>query len=457
MPLKASIPKGTRDFSPEELTQRNYIINILETHFKRFGFQAIQTPCFENLNTLMGKYGAEGDRLIFKILNSGNYLSKANDEYLQEKNSKALTKEICSRALRYDLTVPFARYVAQHQNEIIFPFRRYQIAPVWRADRPQKGRYREFYQCDADAVGSESLWQEIDFIQLYDSVFTDLQLKGVVLKINHRKILAGIAELIGACNKLTDFTIALDKLDKIGIDGATKEMHRKGIAKESIEKLAPLLSLQGTALEKLSALERLLKNTKDGQKGCEELKFILQNLKNIGLKNLEVDLEISLARGLNYYTGAIFEVAAPKEVAIGSIGGGGRYDDLTKDFGVKNNLSGVGVSFGLDRIFLVLEQLNLLPSEPKKNPKILIANFGEATANYCMNILKTLREHKMHCQWYPDAVKLKKQFQYADKKQIKYVVVIGSQEMATGFCTVKNMKTGTQEKVQKDALPKILN
>lgn len=456
MQQKPTIPKGTRDFSPLKITQRTYIFEILKKNFEKFGCMPIETPCLENMTTLMGKYGEEGDLLLFKILDSGDYLSKIHLENLKTKNSKALAKEICSKALRYDLTVPFARYIAQHQNEIIFPFKRYQIGPVWRADSPQKGRFREFYQCDADVVGSDSLWQEVDFVQLYDSVFSDLKLKNACLKINHRKILAGIAELIEVKDKLLDFTVALDKLEKIGKKGVKKEMQSKGIPKKSIEKMETLFDLKGENVEKLNFLEELLKNTASGKKGCQELQFILKHTKNIGLKNLEVDFEITLARGLNYYTGAIFEVAAPKEFEIGSIGGGGRYDDLTKNFGLKNSTSGVGISFGVDRIFWILEQTNLLPKQEKNTLQILIIHFEE-TANYCMKILKTLREHNISCELYPEAAKLKKQFRYADKKQMQYVLMIGSEEMEQEIFTLKNMKNGTQKKCNKKELMKILN
>jgi histidyl-tRNA synthetase len=350
MAQKPSIPKGTRDFSPVEVSKRNYIMSVMRSHFEKFGYQPIETPTFENSETLMGKYGEEGDRLIFKILNSGDYLEKITAEELAEKNSRKLTAKISEKALRYDLTVPFARYVVQHQNEIEFPFKRYQIQPVWRADRPQKGRFREFYQCDADVVGSSSLWQEVELVQLYDSVFAKLGLNGVTIKINNRKILSGIAEVIGASDKLIDFTVALDKLDKIGEDGVKKEMLEKGISEAAIEKVQPLFQFSGTIQEKLVQLSDLLSTSEEGKKGVDELRFICENVTNLGLQQANLDLDVTLARGLNYYTGAIFEVSAPEGVAMGSIGGGGRYDDLTGIFGLKN-ISGVGISFGLDRIW----------------------------------------------------------------------------------------------------------
>ncbi|MFO7721374.1 MAG: histidine--tRNA ligase, partial [Gillisia sp.] len=360
MAQKPSIPKGTRDFTPLEVAKRTYIINKIKDQFEKFGFQPIETPSFENSETLMGKYGEEGDRLIFKILNSGDFLAKANEKALQEKDSLKLTPSISEKALRYDLTVPFARYVVQHQNELEFPFKRYQIQPVWRADRPQKGRFREFFQCDADVVGSDSLWQEVEFIQLYDSVFTSLGLAGVQIKINNRKILSGFTEVIGEQEKLIDFTVALDKLDKIGEEGVKKEMLEKGISEEALKKIQPIFGLKGSFSEKINILKTILNTSDIGKKGIEELQFIQNAISEMPLKTAQLDLDITLARGLNYYTGAIFEVAAPPEVKLGSIGGGGRYDDLTGIFGLKD-ISGVGISFGLDRIFLVLEELELFP------------------------------------------------------------------------------------------------
>ncbi|MBP6072809.1 MAG: histidine--tRNA ligase, partial [Flavobacterium sp.] len=421
MASKASIPKGTRDFSPIEVSKRNYIISIMRTHFEKFGYQPIETPSFENSDTLMGKYGEEGDRLIFKILNSGDYLAKADDKALENKESNKLTASISEKALRYDLTVPFARYVVQHQNEIEFPFKRYQIQPVWRADRPQKGRFREFYQCDADVVGSTSLWQEVELVQLYDAVFTSLGLEGVTIKINNRKILSGIAEVIGASDKLIDFTVALDKLDKIGEDGVKKEMIEKGISEEALLKVQPLFSFSGTIEEKISQLAVLLSNSEEGKKGIEELQFICSHVMQLGLQTAQLDLDVTLARGLNYYTGAIFEVAAPKNVAMGSIGGGGRYDDLTGIFGLKN-MSGVGISFGLDRIYLVLEELSLFPETVTSSVRFFFINYGEESAFQALQIIKIIREKGIKTEMYPDAAKIDKQFKHAERKGIPFVV-----------------------------------
>ncbi len=443
MASKPSIPKGTRDFSPAEVAKRQYIIQTIKNNFEKFGFQPIETPSFENSETLMGKYGEEGDRLIFKILNSGDYLSKANTAYLEAKDSTKLTASISEKALRYDLTVPFARYVVQHQNEIEFPFKRYQIQPVWRADRPQKGRFREFFQCDADVVGSKSLWQEVEFVQLYDAVFTDLGLKGVTVKINNRKILSGIAEVIGASDKLIDFTVALDKLDKIGEDGVKKEMLEKGITQAAIEKVQPLFNFTGTIAQKLEQLSQLLADSQEGINGVEELRFICQNVTQLGLSSAILDLDVTLARGLNYYTGAIFEVAAPKGVAMGSIGGGGRYDDLTGIFGLKN-MSGVGISFGLDRIYLVVEELNLFPETVAASTKALFINYGEKEAMYALNAVKQLRTAGIKVELYPDNVKVGKQFQYADKRNIPFVVLAGDQEMEANQFALKNLVSGEQ-------------
>lgn len=443
MASKPSIPKGTRDFSPAEVAKRQYIIQAIKNNFEKFGFQPIETPSFENSETLMGKYGEEGDRLIFKILNSGDYLSKANEAHLQAKDSTKLTASISEKALRYDLTVPFARYVVQHQNEIEFPFKRYQIQPVWRADRPQKGRFREFFQCDADVVGSKSLWQEVELIQLYDAVFTDLGLNGATVKINNRKILSGIAEVIGASDKLIDFTVALDKLDKIGEDGVKKEMLEKGITPEAIEKVQPLFNFTGTIAEKLEKLAQLLATSAEGMKGVEELKFICQNVTNLGLTTALLDLDVTLARGLNYYTGAIFEVAAPKGVAMGSIGGGGRYDDLTGIFGLKN-MSGVGISFGLDRIYLVVEELGLFPETVTATSKALFINYGEKEAFYALKAIKELRKSGIKVELYPDAAKVGKQFQHADKRNIPFAVIVGDVEMEANQYALKNLATGEQ-------------
>jgi histidyl-tRNA synthetase len=446
MASKASIPKGTRDFSPIEVSKRNYIISIMRTHFEKFGYQPIETPSFENSDTLMGKYGEEGDRLIFKILNSGDYLAKADTNALENKESNKLTASISEKALRYDLTVPFARYVVQHQNEIEFPFKRYQIQPVWRADRPQKGRFREFYQCDADVVGSTSLWQEVELVQLYDAVFTNLGLEGVTIKINNRKILSGIAEVIGASDKLIDFTVALDKLDKIGEDGVKKEMIEKGISEEAIQKVQPLFSFSGTIQEKIAQLSVLLINSVEGKKGIEELQFICNNVLKLGLKTAHLDLDVTLARGLNYYTGAIFEVTAP-QVAMGSIGGGGRYDDLTGIFGLKN-MSGVGISFGLDRIYLVLEELNLFPETVSSTVRFFFVNHGEEQAFEVLQFIKKMREQGIKTEMYPDAAKIDKQFKHAERKGIPYVVKeINGQQL-----TVKNIATGEQKQVTLEEL-----
>ncbi|WP_010178665.1 histidine--tRNA ligase [Aquimarina agarilytica] len=456
MAQKPSLPKGTRDFSPAEVAKRTYIMNTVRSHFKNFGFNPIETPSFENSSTLMGKYGEEGDRLIFKILNSGDYLKKANEEVLANKESQKLIFQISEKALRYDLTVPFARYVVQHQNDIEFPFKRFQIQPVWRADRPQKGRFREFFQCDADVVGSASLWQEVEFIQLYDAVFTDLGLNGVTIKMNNRKILSGIAEVIGAKDKLIDFTVALDKLDKIGEDGVRKEMLAKGISEQALEKVAPLFSFSGSFTEKLTQLKELLNTSEEGLKGVEELAFIIETIEALGLKTASLDLDVTLARGLNYYTGAIFEVAAPEGVAMGSIGGGGRYDDLTGIFGLKN-VSGVGISFGLDRIYLVLEELNLFPVEVSETTKVFFINFGNSEALYGYQTIQKLRAHGISAELYPDAAKMKKQMNYANKRAFPFVILAGDNEVESNQYTLKNMLTGAQETVDFDGLLSIVS
>lgn len=443
MASKPSIPKGTRDFSPAEVAKRHYIIQIIKSNFEKFGFQPIETPSFENSETLMGKYGEEGDRLIFKILNSGDYLAKANATHLENKDSTKLTASISEKALRYDLTVPFARYVVQHQNDIEFPFKRYQIQPVWRADRPQKGRFREFFQCDADVVGSKSLWQEVELVQLYDTVFSALGLEGVTIKINNRKILSGIAEVIGASDKLIDFTVALDKLDKIGEDGVKKEMIEKGISEDAILKVQPLFNFTGSISEKINQLSVLLEESQEGMKGVEELRFICDNVTELGLSTAILDLDVTLARGLNYYTGAIFEVAPPKSVAMGSIGGGGRYDDLTGIFGLKN-MSGVGISFGLDRIYLVVEELNLFPETVTATSKALFINYGEKEAFYAMKAIKELRNAGIKVEMYPDNAKVAKQFQHADKRGIPFAVIVGEQELASNTFSLKNLITGEQ-------------
>ncbi len=565
MAQKPSIPKGTRDFNPIEVAKRNYIFDTIKAQFQHFGFQPIETPSFENSETLMGKYGDEGDRLIFKILNSGDFLRNVelsskflkeifkkclentflviykkkfenvskdefeneidsenlvkffekslfsnelflntfsnnvikkiksefnkkepyiffaiakymektvvdNDNLLKyslifskvteraifanvfiEDNFKDVANKISEKALRYDLTVPFARYVVQHQNEIDFPFKRYQMQPVWRADRPQKGRFREFYQCDADVVGSQSLWQEVEFVQLYDAVFSALKLEGVTIKINNRKILSGIAEVIGAQDKLIDFTVALDKLDKIGEEKVKEEMLSKGISKEGIEKLQPLFELQGDFSEQIEALKAILSVSEEGKKGIEELEFINTAVSELKLQTAKLQLDVTLARGLDYYTGAIFEVSAPEGVKMGSIGGGGRYDDLTGIFGLKD-VSGVGISFGLDRIYLVLEELNLFPETISESIKVLCINFGEAEALTCLKAIKVLRAHGINAELYPDAAKMKKQMNYANKRAVPYVVLVGESEMSSNTFTLKNMANGEQQQLSLEDL-----
>lgn len=548
--MKPSIPKGTRDFSPTEVANRNYIMSTIKTAFETYGFQPIETPSFENSDTLMGKYGEEGDRLIFKILNSGDFiknghillnngdfikqninknfieefyrryikednllskkinditysfndedkniienyfnsyisslsskdlkfvlksnfnsilknifeitlifktrslnfmfwdkeLKKLRNDLLNSEYTKYLSKNISEKALRYDLTVPFARYVVQHQNEITFPFKRYQIQPVWRADRPQKGRFREFFQCDADVVGSKSLWQEVEFIQLYDAVFTSLGLTGTTIKINNRKILSGIAEVIGAQDKLIDFTVALDKLDKIGQEKVEAEMISKGISEEAIQKVQPLFSFTGSNIEKLESLKNMLQTSEEGLQGVHELRFVIASMAELGLQSANLEIDVTLARGLNYYTGAIFEVAAPKGVKMGSIGGGGRYDDLTGIFGMKD-VSGVGISFGLDRIYLVLEELGLFKTVALPKPKVLFVNFGDAESLYCMKAITQLRASNIKSELYPDNAKMKKQMTYANNREIEFVVIAGSNEMKNEEFTLKNMISGEQ-------------
>jgi len=534
MAQKPSIPKGTRDFSPTEVAKRKYIFNTIQKSFELYGFQPIETPSFENSSTLMGKYGEEGDRLIFKILNSGDYFEKIKedasyfvvrkdnlrniireidkivrqnidkDKYYHENDShfeylsnkvfssnisvdfksekvfdkvlkkvieinvlfeykineirnneykrlvdevytievnNDITSIISEKALRYDLTVPFARYVVQHQNDIEFPFKRYQMQPVWRADRPQKGRFREFYQCDADVVGSKSLLQEVEFIQLYDTIFTNLGI-ATTIKLNNRKILSGIAEIIGASDKLIDFTVALDKLDKIDEEGVVKEMLAKGISESAIEKVQPLFNLKGTNQEKLTQLKEMLSDSDEGTQGVDDLKFVLDNIAKLGLKSAELALDVTLARGLNYYTGAIFEVAA-NDVELGSVGGGGRYDDLTSIFGLKD-MSGIGISFGLDRIYLVLEELDLFEKVELPKPKVLFLNFGSDEAVYCLQAIKTFRESDIKTELYPDDKKIKKQLDYANKRGIELVVMVGSDELKNRTYILKNMNSGEQ-------------
>lgn len=460
MAQKPSIPKGTRDFNPEEVAKRNYIFNAIRSQFELFGFQPIETPSFENSDTLMGKYGEEGDRLIFKILNSGDFLSKADEVAYSQKDSSKITSSISEKALRYDLTVPFARYVVQHQNEIEFPFKRYQIQAVWRADRPQKGRFREFFQCDADVVGSQSLWQEVEFIQLYDAVFTALKLNGVTIKINNRKILSGIAEVIGAQDKLIDFTVALDKLDKIGEEKVKEEMLGKGIPQTGIDKLQPLFNISGDFASQIKELKAILATSEQGIKGISELEFINNSISELGLKTSTLQLDVTLARGLNYYTGAIIEVAAPKGVDMGSIGGGGRYDDLTGIFGLKD-MSGVGISFGLDRIYLVLDALNLFPDTISNSVKALFLNFGEKEAVACMKAVKELRAEGIKVELYPDASNSKKQFlkqmNYANKRHIPNVVLLGDSELENKTFTLKQMDSGEQQSLTLEQLIEALS
>ncbi|PID71357.1 MAG: histidine--tRNA ligase [Flavobacteriales bacterium] len=452
--MKPSIPKGTRDFLPEEVAKRNYIFTTIRQCFELYGFLPIETPSFEKSATLLGKYGEEGDRLIFKILNNGDYLKNVDDKVLQSKEIDALTAKITAKALRYDLTVPFARFVVQHQNELTFPFKRYQMQPVWRADRPQKGRFREFYQCDADVVGSTSLWQEVMCIQLYDEVFSQLGIPQVTIKLNNRKILSGVAEVIGAADKLIDFTVALDKLDKIGKEKVEEEMRAKGISENALERLSPLFDLKGDNEEVLSQLNVILQSSSEGLEGIEELQFVIEKCKELGLKQAKLAIDITLARGLNYYTGAIFEVQTGS-MDIGSIGGGGRYDDLTGIFGLKN-LSGIGISFGLDRIYMVMDKLGLFKQAELPKPPVLFVNFGEKEALYGMKTIKKLREHNIKAELYPDSAKLKKQMQYAHKRNIQFVVLAGTDEILNENFTLKNMKTGGQNTIGFDKLLKTL-
>ena len=438
---KPSIPKGTRDFSPEEVSKRQFIFDTIRHQFQLFGYAPIETPSFENLSTLTGKYGEEGDRLIFKILNSGDYLAKADEKLLQEKNSQKLISTISEKALRYDLTVPFARYVVQHQNDITFPFKRYQMQPVWRADRPQKGRFREFYQCDADVVGSDSLLQEVELISLYDAVFSKLNVP-VEIHLNNRKVLSGLAEVADISDKLIDFTVALDKLDKIGEEKVKEEMLDKGIPQTSIDKLSALFSMEGDFQIQLIALESILNQSEVGMQGIKELDFVFRKVEKLGLKSADLVLNLTLARGLDYYTGAILEVKA-KNVELGSIGGGGRYDDLTGIFGL-NGISGVGISFGLDRIYLVLDELNLFPESVENSLDVLFINFGEPEAEKSMEIAKELRENGIRCEVYPEPAKMKKQMQYADKKAVRYVAILGEEELKSGQLMLKNMESGNQ-------------
>ena len=455
MAAKPSIPKGTRDFSPVEMAKRNYIFNTIRDVFHLFGYQQIETPSMENLSTLMGKYGDEGDKLLFKIQNSGDYFNGITDEELLSRNAVKLASKFCEKGLRYDLTVPFARYVVMHRDEISFPFKRYQIQPVWRADRPQKGRYREFYQCDADVVGSNSLLNEVELVQMIDRVFGKFGVR-VSIKINNRKILTGIAEIIGEADKIVDITVAIDKLDKIGLENVNAELASKGIPQEAIDKLQPIILLSGSNEEKLETLKTVLATSEAGLKGVEESEFILKTVSALGVKS-EVELDLTLARGLNYYTGAIFEVKA-LDVQIGSISGGGRYDNLTGVFGM-DGMSGVGISFGADRIFDVLNQLDLYPKEAVNGTELLFVNFGDKEAAYCLPILTKVREAGVRAEIYPDASKMKKQMGYADSTgveyvalQIPFVAIVGENEMNEGKLTLKNMTTGEQSLVTPDEL-----
>ena len=441
MAQKPSIPKGTRDFSPEEMAKRNYIFNTIKEVFLLYGFKQIETPSLENLSTLMGKYGEEGDKLLFKVLNSGDFLSKATDEQLAQRDCLHLTSRICEKGLRYDLTVPFARYVVQHRNELQFPFKRYQIQPVWRADRPQKGRYREFYQCDADVVGSDSLLNEVELISLVDEVFARFGIN-IVIKLNNRKILSGIAEVIGAPEKIIDITVAIDKIDKIGIENVNAELQEKGLSQEAIDTLQPLLQLSGSNVEKLASLATLLSESEIGKKGIEELQFVIDNATLLGL-NSTLELDVSLARGLNYYTGSILEVKA-KDVAIGSITGGGRYDNLTGVFGL-DGVSGVGISFGADRIFDVLNALNLYPEGTCASTKVIFTNFGNTEAKASLKHIMKLRKAGISAEIYPDNAKMKKQMGYADSNKIPFVAIVGETELAEDKITLKNMNDGSQE------------
>ena len=453
--VKPSIPKGTRDFSPTVLAKRNYLKDQLIDAFERYGFQPIETPSFERSETLLGKYGDEGDRLIFKILNSGDKVKNADLEALQKGELSKFSNSLSQKALRYDLTVPFARYVAQYQNDIVFPFRRYQIQTVWRADRPQHGRFQEFLQCDADVVGERSLWQEVEGVLLSDRVFSKLKLKGVQVHLNHRKILAGIAQCIGAESQLINFTVALDKLSKIGKEGVIKELQSKGFSPESIERLQAFLSLEGDFETQISTVARALEGIEIAQEGIEELKFIYDQLKRQSLKTVSLKFDVTLARGLNYYTGLILEVTPPDGVKMGSIGGGGRYDKLTDLFGLKNT-SGFGISFGFDRIYLVLEELNLFPATLDNKTQLMFLNFGDDSASFCFDQLIKLRDQELSCELYPKPAKLKKQLNYANQRSIPYVVIMGSEEMQKEVFVLKNMVTGSETEYPLAQMQKII-
>ncbi|MDL2278370.1 histidine--tRNA ligase [Parabacteroides sp. OttesenSCG-928-G07] len=445
---KPSIPKGTRDFSPQEMAKRNYIFNTIREVFHLYGYQQIETPAMENLSTLMGKYGEEGDKLLFKILNSGDFFSDVTDQELTERNMNRLASQICEKGLRYDLTVPFARFVVQHRNDITFPFKRYQIQPVWRADRPQKGRYREFFQCDVDIIGSDSLLNEVEIIQIVDEVFSRLGVR-VAIKINNRKILSGIAEVIGESERIVDITVAIDKLDKIGLDKVNEELRTKGLSEKAIEQLQPVILLEGTNAEKLNTLKQTLSSSETGMKGIEEITYILQKMAVLPTR-CELELDLTLARGLNYYTGAIFEVKA-LDVQIGSITGGGRYDNLTGVFGMEG-VSGVGISFGADRIFDVLNQLDLYPSDSLQTTQLMFVNFGENEVNWLMPVIGQIRKAGIRTELYPESAKMKKQMGYADDKKIPFVAIVGENEMEQNKITLKNMLTGEQKLVSPEEL-----
>jgi histidyl-tRNA synthetase len=450
MAQKPAIPKGTRDFLPVHVARRNYIFSTIQNVFKKYGFSPIETPSFELSSTLLGKYGEEGDRLIFRILNSGEKMKKADLQALEEDNLPRFANSLAEKALRYDLTVPFARFVVQHQNELTFPFKRYQIQPVWRADRPQHGRYQEFYQCDADVVGSDSLIYEVDFVQLFDEVLFALQIPDFTIKINNRKILSGIAEITGEHDKLIDITVAIDKLDKIGEDGVIKELSEKGVSDKAIKAIQPLLSLQGNNEELLAFMTDFLSTSEIGTKGIQELQFVFEKVQLLGLKRAKLEFDVTLARGLNYYTGAIFEVKA-NGVKMGSICGGGRYDDLTGLFGM-NGLSGVGISFGADRIYDVLTELDLFPKEVDKGLEVLFVNFGEKEVDVALQLIKQLRAGGISSELYPDNAKLKKQFKYADDKGVSFTVIIGESELLAGNVVLKNMATGEQQELSNESL-----
>ena len=452
MAQKPSIPKGTRDFSPEQMIRRNYIFDTIRNVFQKYGYLPIETPAMENLTTLTGKYGEEGDRLLFKILNSGDFLKKTCLEDFESQNLNKITTQISEKGLRYDLTVPFARYVVQNRNDITFPFKRYQIQPVWRADKPQKGRYREFYQCDVDVIGSNALINEVELIQIIDEVFTTLGIEAVI-KLNNRKILSGIAEVIGEADKIIDITVAIDKLQKIGLEKVNEELAAKGLSEQAIEKLQPILNLEGILRDKFPKLQEILADSEIGLEGVEELMTVMLHLKDLKLKN-KWTFDLTLARGLNYYTGAIIEVEA-KDIKIGSICGGGRYDDLTGIFGLPE-VSGVGISFGADRVYDVLNELNLFPEESSATSKVMFVNFGKEEEKYCLKLIQEIRKNGVSAELYPDSAKMKKQMKYADQKSIPTVVLIGQDEIKSGLYTYKDMKSGEQQKVNLDELISIL-